>query len=416
MEAGRGPGSAGAGGERRWGGADSGGGAVAARRDGTGNCRFCQDLQQNNSTKRSTFSTKMNIGKAYSAANISNGTDLAIGFTSSTVAVLLFGTNFVPVKKFDTGDGMFFQWILCASIWIVSLVVNLIQNCPRFWPLAMVGGFLWATGNVTVVPIVKTIGLALGLLIWASFNLLTGWASSRFGWFGIDPEEVSRPILNYIGAGLSLISAVIFLFIKTEVQSSSASLESTPLLRESQSINDSEDTTEDSWVNKLSPAKRRLVGCSLAVVAGIFYGSSFVPVLYIKDHGRRNETLYIGASQFDLDYVFAHFSGIFLTSTIYFLMYCAVRKNKPYVYPQAILPGFVSGVLWAIANCCWFLANHYLSAVVSFPIITAGPGLVAAMWGVLVFKEIKGLKNYVLLSVSFCIILAGSLSTAFSKV
>ncbi|NXX84984.1 TM144 protein, partial [Urocolius indicus] len=188
----------------------------------------------------------------------SNGTDLTIGFTSSAVAVFLFGTNFVPVKKFDTGDGMFFQWILCASIWIVSLVVNLMQNCPRFWPLAMVGGFVWATGNVTVVPIVKTIGLALGLLIWASFNLLTGWASSRFGWFGIDPEEVSRPILNYIGAGLSLLSAVIFLFIKTEVQSSPASLESTPLLRES-SINVSEDPSDDSWVNRLSPAKKRLV-------------------------------------------------------------------------------------------------------------------------------------------------------------
>lgn len=41
----------------------------------------------------------------------------------------------------------------------------------------------------------------------------------------------------------------------------------------------------------------------------------------------------------DLDYVFAHFSGIFLTSTVYFLIYCAVRKNKPNVYPQAILPG-----------------------------------------------------------------------------
>ncbi|XP_061849104.1 transmembrane protein 144 isoform X1 [Colius striatus] len=357
----------------------------------------------------------MNIGKAYSTSNISNGTDLTIGFTSSAIAVFLFGTNFVPVKKFDTGDGMFFQWILCASIWIVSLVVNLMQNCPRFWPLAMVGGFVWATGNVTVVPIVKTIGLALGLLIWASFNLLTGWASSRFGWFGIDPEEVSRPILNYIGAGLSLLSAVIFLFIKTDVQSSPASLESTPLLREN-SINVSEDPSDDSWVNRLSPAKKRLVGCSLAVVAGVLYGSSFVPVLYIKDHGRRNATIYAGASQFDLDYVFAHFSGIFLTSTIYFLIYCAIRKNKPNVYPQAILPGFVSGVLWAIANCCWFIANHYLSAVVSFPIITAGPGLIAAMWGVLVFKEIKGLKNYMLLSVAFCIILAGSLSTAFSKV
>lgn len=168
----------------------------------------------------------------------------------------------------------------------------------------------------------------------------------------------------------SLLSAVIFFLIKTEVQTSSASLESTPLLRE-HSVNASEDSSDVSWVTSLSPVKKRFVGCSLAVVAGILYGSSFVPVLYIKDHGRRNETIYARASQFDLDYVFAHFSGIFLTSTVYFLIYCALRKNKPDVYPQAILPGFVSGVLWAIANCCWFIANHYLSAVVSFPIITA---------------------------------------------
>lgn len=47
----------------------------------------------------------MSFERAYNAFNISNSTDLAIGFTSSTVAVLLFGTNFVPVKKYDTGDG-----------------------------------------------------------------------------------------------------------------------------------------------------------------------------------------------------------------------------------------------------------------------------------------------------------------------
>lgn len=36
-----------------------------------------------------------------------------------------------------------------------------------------------STGNIAVVPIIKTIGLGLGLLIWGSFNTLTGWASSR---------------------------------------------------------------------------------------------------------------------------------------------------------------------------------------------------------------------------------------------
>lgn len=28
---------------------------------------------------------------------------------------------------------------------------------------------------------------------------------SRFGWFGMDAEEVAKPVLNYIGAGLSVV-------------------------------------------------------------------------------------------------------------------------------------------------------------------------------------------------------------------
>ncbi|XP_044156016.1 transmembrane protein 144 [Bufo gargarizans] len=344
----------------------------------------------------------------------SNSSNLALGFASSVISVVLFGSNFVPIKKFDTGDGMFFQWILCASIWIVSLVVNIVLRSPKFWPVAMVGGFVWATGNITVVPIVKTIGLGLGLLLWASSNLLTGWASSRFGMFGINPEEVERPYLNYAGAGLSALSAIIFLFVKTEVKSVTSESETTPLLRNS--INTQEPAgIDESWVDKLSPLQKRIIGSVLAVGAGVLYGSSFVPVLYIKDHSTNNESIYAGSSQFDLDYVFAHFSGIFLTSTVYFLIYCAVMKNQPKVYPKAILPGFISGILWAIATCCWFLANNYLSAVVSFPIITAGPGLIAALWGVLVFKEIRGMRNYLLLILAFCIVLTGSLLTAFSK-
>lgn len=41
----------------------------------------------------------------------------------------------------------------------------------------------------------------------------------------------------------------------------------------------------------------------------------------------------------DLDYVFAHASGIFLMSTIYFLAYCIAMKNNPKLYPEAVLPG-----------------------------------------------------------------------------
>ncbi|CAM4496020.1 hypothetical protein PO909_015054 [Leuciscus waleckii] len=349
------------------------------------------------------------------STNSTNSSDLTYGFISCAVAAVFFGSNFVPVKKIDTGDGMFFQWILCAAIWTVSLVVNIILNSPKFWPLVMVGGAIWATGNVTVVPIVKTIGLGLGLLIWASFNLLLGWASSRFGWFGIGAETVSKPVLNSCGAGLCLISAIVFFFVKTDVQRSSTS-EETPLLIDHAVNSETVVSTDDSWVDALRPLTKRIVGTSLAVVAGVLYGSSFVPVLYIKNHADDPNSLYSGASQFDLDYVFAQYSGIFLASTVYFLLYCAIKKNKPQVFPKAVLPGFLSGIMWGVATCCWFLANHYLSAVVSFPIITTVPGLIAALWGVVVFKEVKGWRNYIVLIVAFCLVLSGALLTAFSRV
>ncbi|XP_027622369.1 transmembrane protein 144 [Tupaia chinensis] len=343
----------------------------------------------------------------------SNSSNLAVGYAASCVAILLFGSNFIPLKKYDTGDGMFLQWVLCAAVWLVGLLVNLLLHCPKFWPFAMLGGCIWATGNIAVVPIIKTIGLGLGILIWGSFNALTGWASSRFGWFGMEAEEVSSPLLNYIRAGLAVVSAFLFLFIKSEIPSTACSADTTPLMSKPV-VSQTQDPC--SWVDRLPTAHRRPVGCSLAVASGILYGSTFVPVIYIKDHSRRNDSMYAGASEYDLDYVFAHVSGIFLTSTIYFLAYCAAMRNSPKLYPEAVLPGFLSGVLWAVATCCWFVANHSLSAVVSFPIITTGPGFVAAMWGVFMFKEMQGLQNHVLLGLAFCTILAGVLCTAFSKV
>lgn len=39
----------------------------------------------------------------------------------------------------------------------------------------MLGGALWCLGNVTVVPIVNSIGLSLGILLWGLSNMLVGW-------------------------------------------------------------------------------------------------------------------------------------------------------------------------------------------------------------------------------------------------
>lgn len=66
---------------------------------------------------------------------------------------------------------MFFQFIVALGIWLGGLIFSLFRGAGRtspFEPAAILGGVLWATGNVCVVPIMKTLGLSLGLLIWGS--------------------------------------------------------------------------------------------------------------------------------------------------------------------------------------------------------------------------------------------------------
>ena len=51
----------------------------------------------------------------------------------------------------------------------------------------------------------------------------------------------------------------------------------------------------------------------------------------------------------ELDYIFGHYTGILLSSTLWFIIYCVVMKNKPQVYPKIIIPGLISGIMWGIA-------------------------------------------------------------------
>ena len=90
-----------------------------------------------------------------------------------------------------------------------------------------------------------------------------------------------------------------------------------------------------------------------------------------------------------MDYVFATFCGIYLTSSVYLLIYAAFQRNLPKVYPRAILPGFISGLMWGVATSSWFIANKTLSNATAFPIVTTGPAVIASLLGVFAFHEIK---------------------------
>eukprot|EP01125_Pyxidicula_operculata_P010316 TRINITY_DN3400_c0_g1_i2.p1 TRINITY_DN3400_c0_g1~~TRINITY_DN3400_c0_g1_i2.p1 ORF type:complete len:193 (-),score=30.65 TRINITY_DN3400_c0_g1_i2:636-1214(-) len=185
-----------------------------------------------------------------------------VGYICAGIAGLCFGSNFVPVKQYETGDGLFFQWIMCAAIWICGFIVNATRGFPPFQPLAMLGGFLWCTGNVMSVTIIKLIGLSLGMLLWGLSNLLMGWFSGTFGLFGLKPETVNVPGYNIAAAVLAVASAICYFFIEPLQKDDSSDDESNGKVKLINEGGHSDDLPDDSdWINNLSPLKRRIIGC-----------------------------------------------------------------------------------------------------------------------------------------------------------
>lgn len=342
-----------------------------------------------------------------------------VGYVSCLVAGLFWGSNFVPVKKYNSGDGVYFQWILCSGIWVTGFIVNVIRasqnqwTFPVFQPLAMLGGFLWCTGNMMTVPIIQCIGLSVGLFLWSTISMFLGWLTGTLGLFHLKAHAVYIPWLNYTGAALALLSGVFFAMIKPnkdeeEEDRNYGHEEAIAFLGTNATIN-AEEFDERSFVQKLTLTQQRILGVTLSILAGCMYGTNFDPPQYIMDNCNEK------CSQNGLDYIFSHFCGIYLTSTVYFLIYCMLKKNKPFINPELTAPAFVSGVMWATAQSLAFLGSSAVGFVISFPIFSTIPGLIGSLWGILLFKEISGMKNYLAFAGAAILVSSSVVSVCLSQ-
>jgi len=328
---------------------------------------------------------------------------IATGYICCVLAGILFGSNYVPVKKYKTGNGIYYQWVLCSAVWFAGFVVNCVQNFPPFQPLAMLGGALWTTGNMLTVPIIKLVGIGKGQVLWSDVNLFMGWASGAFGILGVNQQPHGIFWLSIIGTVLAMISAVVFATIKPDGVARDTKLE------DGSTKDVIEEEYEEDIFSRFGPGMRQVIGFVLCIIAGCFFGLNFNPPTHIMNTCHT-------CSQNGLDYVFSHFTGLYLTSTLYFLIYCLATSNQPQFYPKVTFPGFISGLMWASAQICWFIANSALSMVQSFPIISVLPSVVSFLLGIVVFKEFSGRMNFIKLGIAYGITLISILCTVLSAV
>ncbi|VDD80037.1 unnamed protein product [Mesocestoides corti] len=338
---------------------------------------------------------------------------------------------YLPAKKYNMGNGILFQWIICVAMAFFSFAIHLCVGSPKIWPLTVLAGCSWATGNVAVVAIVKRLGMGVGMLIWSSINLLVGWASCRFGWFGLKPEVPKNNTLNIVGVTLAVMSVFFYAFIKPpptaerEVSLGDASAVDETTGEAPSSVEEMEESPHGSTADSVpllqpgfavtvrrfwkSTLAQRLIGILLAALSGLFYGVAFAPIIYVQEN-------YHDASHRGIDYLFPIGAGAFLASTIYCLIYCLVTLRSPAMQaPVSILPGVLSGMLCIVGQAFWLVANEALQASITFPIAATLPGAIATLIGTIFYREVRGLRNYLKLAVALCFTLAGSVLTGLSK-
>uniref|UniRef100_A0AC34RI27 Transmembrane protein 144 n=1 Tax=Panagrolaimus sp. JU765 TaxID=591449 RepID=A0AC34RI27_9BILA len=342
-------------------------------------------------------------------------------------AVILFGSMFVPLKKYDSGDGFFAQWIMSVSILIVGFGVFAWQSFIHFYPIAMLGGCFWAIGNCMAIPVIQRLGMALGILIWNSTNCLVGWTIGTFGIMGIEPRPASNLWLSYCGLVLVFIGGIMFLFVKNKPQEDDTKNEATYQIYKLNDV-EQQENGEKSYPKFPQPVDGRLpdddsddysdtskwnriIGIIMALISGSLYGINVAPVLYVQD----NAHLFNGAPPEGLPYAFSHFFGAFIMCTTIFVIYALVKRNKPVINPQVPIPALLVGLIWGIAQTLLLNATAHLSAAITFPICSMLPGCVASVWSIFYFKEIEGKKNLLLMSGAIFITLCGAICIGASK-
>jgi len=317
------------------------------------------------------------------------------------------------LKKYDCKDGFFVQWVECAIVFLFGLGINFARGMPKFNAIAAIGGVLYATGNIGSVPIVQAIGVGVGMLVWGSVQVTVGWAVARFGLFGTKKQTVHTEWMNYAGLILTIITGLILVFVKHEdphqMHISDAELE----------LKNSDPTTNNvvkrEYIRSDSDEggtfrmdKRKLFFLGLAVFLGILHGLMLTPIVYVQDSDTDH-------SENVLDYIFSHFSAVFAFSTIYFVLYSAYKRSRPFIASELVLPSVAYGILWSIGMVLFIVANNELSQTVSFPILTRAPAIIGALQDVFLWKTVKGRRNLILLSIGVCVGVAGVLLVALSN-
>lgn len=366
---------------------------------------------------------KFNLGQDH----VNNFMMLQLGYLAALVSCLSFGSFAVPIKgrvaneiNIDPLVMQTYKTVLCfVTSWLVLLLPH-VDLTFTWW--GMVSGLFWVPGGTAGIYAVRNAGLAVSQGTWSALKVMVA-----FVWgIGIFREHV-RSKLGATVAVLLLITGLwgMSYFSSSKKRSQGQPNEERheeevvgvdendleePLLEAAEDNDESTASDEPRLVEEASPTdtegeldpslvgfrffklSRRTMGMICACVDGIWGGSILVPMHFAKTNVK------------GLEYVVSFAVGATTVLIALWMVRIAYNTACQRSFRRAIeqLPplhlrvfwkqGILAGLLWSIGNVSSMLSVEYLGEGVGYSIVQAQM-LVAGMYGVLLYREVRGWRD-----------------------
>ena len=168
------------------------------------------------------------------------------GVVAISINVIMWGSNYVPVRSHKTYDGLLFLWYQCSGCSMLniysntcfypfpcynygtsfSVFVGMIAAIAVDWEShstsgisvpweGIVGGMVSCIAWSLFPHTMKLAGMGIGFVIWCGVMTLVGWYIGRYGFIGFIPKDPARyPLIDYLGVALCITALIVMLFVK----------------------------------------------------------------------------------------------------------------------------------------------------------------------------------------------------------
>lgn len=313
-----------------------------------------------------------------------------LGFLWAVLAAVCNGSFAIPSKlpyvKRAGVSSFVFNLYTCLGILITGLIIPPIFGAKfGFSLLGLLSGALFALSTGNAYLAIGYLGVSVAQGIWCGVSIIVAFL---FGEFFQSP--VSKLWMAIIGLVLLLIGVIGVAYIGKDSGEEGSDVEEQLL----------EEGERKGFFRR---RKTFLLGLLAAVLTGILGGLIIAPQTF-------------ASSEFQGFAILPAMGvGAVAGGAVILIVASLCQRDWPaMLIDKGMPPGLLAGVVWNIANALSIVAIKQIGYAVAYPVMQCGL-FIAGLWGIIVFKEIRGRRNLLIYAGSGVILAAGIVLLALSK-